>query len=247
MSYAGSLLFTAIIYVAFGIYDHCVIPLVTSRKKAPPLPDRAPRLQALETIDRVYIALSKLVTALFVYHSAVFIMDTERSGMDLDVLSPRGLLRCVAMLPVHLAVLFVVYDFFYTLFHWALHWPPLYALVHKHHHRQMCPFRGNTDAINVHPFEYITGEYNHLFALWILTKLFGHGIHPLTYVVFIFVGGTLASLNHTRFDVQVPFVYNVNVHDLHHRQYRCNYGQYIMFWDHVFGTYVPYSAKVQVD
>ena len=35
-----------------------------------------------------------------------------------------------------LALFYVFYDFFYTLFHRALHIRALYPLIHKHHHKQ---------------------------------------------------------------------------------------------------------------
>ena len=48
-----------------------------------------------------------------------------------------------------LPLFFIVYDAFYAPFHRALHHRSIYAYVHKHHHRQVVPTRGNTDAINV--------------------------------------------------------------------------------------------------
>ena len=57
-----------------------------------------------------------------------------------------------------LPLFFIVYDAFYAPFHRALHHRSIYAYVHKHHHRQVVPTRGNTDAINVHPFEFLVGE-----------------------------------------------------------------------------------------
>merc|ERR1712216_210101 len=70
---------------------------------------------------------------------------------------------------VHYAVsvilMYVTYDFFYYWFHRTLHLRSLYKFVHKHRHRQHAPTRGNLDAINVHPFEFICGEYNHLLAV----------------------------------------------------------------------------------
>lgn len=62
-----------------------------------------------------------------------------------------------------LPLLYVVYDLFYTVGHRALHHRSVYKYVHKHHHRQRAPSRGNVDAVNVHPFEFVSGEYNHLF------------------------------------------------------------------------------------
>jgi sterol desaturase/sphingolipid hydroxylase (fatty acid hydroxylase superfamily) len=120
-------------------------------------------------------------------------------------------------------------------FHRILHFRSLYAFIHKHHHRQKAPSRGNLDAINVHPFEFVVGEYLHLLTVYLIP------CHISTVVFFLVLGGVLASLNHTRFDVVVPFLYSVKVHDLHHRLPESNYGQYTMFWDWVFGSYREYN------
>lgn len=139
---------------------------------------------------------------------------------------------------VALPLLYVVYDFFYTLFHRALHHRSLYRHIHKHHHRQKAPSRGNADAVNVHPFEFLSGcvlclcalatllqacaacsglnhihfpstqttrEYNHLLAIHLVAQ-FLPSLHALTVLVFIILGGFLASLNHTRFDIKAPGV-----------------------------------------
>lgn len=136
-----------------------------------------------------------------------------------------------------LVALFVVFDFFYTLFHRALHIRAVYPWVHKHHHRQLAPSRGNADAINVHPFEFVCGEYNHLLAIALVPH-----VHVATAFAFIVVGGVLASLNHTRHDVRLePKIYAVNVHDVHHRVPMSNYGQYTMFWDRLMGSYIPFT------
>ena len=59
-------------------------------------------------------------------------------------------------------------------------------------------------------------------------------VHIAAALAFLVAGGIMASLNHTRFDVRVPpGVYDVRVHDVHHRMPKSNYGQYIMLWDRV--------------
>lgn len=229
--------FTAVIVVGFAFYSKVIVPAIGVVVKHR-IPARTHRLEVLTTKDRAFILFSKVITALFVYHCYKFVNNRSLSRMSTSFTDTEELLSAVKWLPLHIPALFVIYDFFYTLFHWALHWPPIYPLVHKHHHRQHTPFRGNDDAINDHPFEYVTGEYNHLFSVFLLTRMVPHGqVHALTLVVFIFIGGTLASLNHTRIDLRLPFLFNVRAHDLHHRQPRVNFGQYIMFWDYIFGTY----------
>lgn len=63
----------------------------------------------------------------------------------------------------------------------------------------MNPTRGNHDAMNVHPVEFIVGEYLHLAAMMVVP------VHAATCLVFIVMLGVLTSLNHTRYDVKVPY------------------------------------------
>lgn len=228
--------FLVVIFLGFEFYNRIVIPFVGVFVRSR-IPVHAKPLEKLTVLDKLYIFLAKAVTALFVYHTYKFTVATEVSRISLNF-APNAITTALKWFPLHLFLLIVMYDFFYTLFHWALHWPPIYPLVHKHHHRQMSPFRGNSDAINDHPFEYISGEYLHLFSLFLLTRFCPpQQVHAITVILFIFIGGTLASLNHTRINFHIPFMFNVNSHDYHHRQPRVNFGQYIMFWDWVFGTY----------
>jgi sterol desaturase/sphingolipid hydroxylase (fatty acid hydroxylase superfamily) len=122
----------------------------------------------------------------------------------------------------------------------------VYRLVHKHHHRQHAPSRGNTDAINVHPFEFVVGEYVHLLSLYLTGRALG-SLHGAAALVFIVLGGVAASLNHTRLDVRLGggAVYDVRAHDVHHRLPKSNYGQYTMVWDRLMGTYRAYSDAAQ--
>ena len=113
----------------------------------------------------------------------------------------------------------------------------IYALVHKHHHRQAAPSRGNYDAMNVHPFEYLSGEYLHLLCVFLIP------CHIYAVVLFVAVSGLFASLNHTRHDVSISGIYAVKAHDLHHHMYLYNYGQYTMFWDIAFGSFRDSDAK----
>ena len=65
------------------------------------------------------------------------------------------------------------------------------------------PSRGNVDAVNVHPVEFVSGEFLHLGCIMTLNYV-GLEVHAATIVAFILIGGVLASLNHTRADVRVP-------------------------------------------
>jgi len=197
-------------------------------------------LDEFSTQDKQYIFINKCFTALFVYHILIALKSMQEthpfaSGFnELTLLNFFGALTCF----------YVFYDFWYTNFHRFLHLGFIYPFVHKHHHRQKAPSRGNLDAINVHPFEFFVGEYLHLFSVFII-HFFCFKTHIFSVVVFILLGGILASLNHTRFNVVVKLlmnIYAVSAHDVHHEYFQYNFGQYTMLWDCIFGTYRHYDS-----
>ena len=69
--------------------------------------------------------------------------------------------------------------------------------------------------------------------------------HIVTVLVFVIIGGFFASLNHTRFDFQVPFgLYDVKWHDHHHVIPNTNFSQYTMLWDKVWGTFQEHPGNM---
>jgi len=151
--------------------------------------------------------------------------------------------------------LYILFDLTYWTLHWFLHVQSLYPIIHKHHHIQKAPSRANVDAVNVHPIEFVLGEYNHLLTVWFWTQMLHLDLHFVGALVFLGAGGILAGINHTRFDItmSIPIpmlkankvgqhwtfmtIYDSKAHDVHHRIPQSNYGQYTMFWDHLFGSY----------
>jgi len=196
------------------------------------IPVRGKHLDHFSTKDLIFIGFSKANTAPFTYFYFNYAWKAHNVPMALGEV---GVLNTVFAL----VALFLVFDFVYTLLHWALHIKSIYGLIHKHHHTQKAPSRAAVDAINVHPVEYVLGEYNHLLALIICTQVMP--VHLITTLLFLGVGGMLAALNHTRHDVVIRMfnvtLYDSKVHDVHHRIPQSNYGQYTMFWDHVFGSF----------
>jgi len=200
------------------------------------IPPRGKHLDRLTKLDYAYIAINKAITAIFTYQLLAFLWTAPAVVWSLSSLTLLN-----GLLP--LGLLFIVYDFFYTPFHRLLHVRTLYGAVHKHHHRQMAPTRGNTDAINESPIEMTIGEYFHLLAVWLLAEFWPWGLHLLSVLTFVVLGGVLASLNHTRFDMACPLLpslWSVKVHDVHHFYPSANFGQYTMFWDWIFGSYKPW-------
>jgi len=208
--------------IAFGSWKH--------------LPSRGKPLDVLAPRDRQFIAFSQVLIVVMTFHYLQFMASSENVLWRPDQITFTN--TCLA-----LPAFFFAYDALYAPFHRALHHRSIYAYVHKHHHRQVVPTRGNTDAINVHPFEFLVGEYNHVLAIFLISR-YVTDVHALTCIMFLIVGGTLATLNHTRLDVgaiHLPFtkvpIFGVRAHDTHHAIPNTNFGQYIMLWDYVMGTF----------
>lgn len=206
------------------------------------IPVRGKHLDDLNSRDLFFIALSKAGTAPFVYFYLSFAFHEPNVAWNLSEINATNTLAA-------LVAIFVVYDFFYTLLHWFLHIKAVYGYIHKHHHHQKAPSRANVDAVNVHPIEFVLGEYNHLLALFLCTRVMQ--LHVLTSLAFLGIGGFLAGINHTRYDISLTIfgveVFDSKAHDVHHRIPQSNYGQYIMLWDRIFGTYRSYNPKDRVN
>mmetsp|Transcript_9723 Transcript_9723/g.13392 ORF Transcript_9723/g.13392 Transcript_9723/m.13392 type:complete len:257 (+) Transcript_9723:146-916(+) len=227
--------FGGIVVGGLEFLNHGVLALFEGVEKR--IPIRGKHLDEFETIDKAFINFNKLAIIMFSYHILRFsIISTGIVWNTLSFGITNG--------PVALALMHIVYDLFYTVFHRVLHYRLFYGYCHKHHHRQRAPTRGNLDAINVHPFEFVVGEYLHLAAAYLVSHYLVP-VHILSLGWFIIVGGILASLNHTRYDFSFFGVYSVKVHDVHHRLPESNYGQYIMLWDWLMGSYKPYTEKIK--
>ena len=223
--YVFPLMITVVVFIGLEMLTIVVSLLFSTFKR---IPIKGKHLDVLSRTDHLYITINKFLTALFVYHAQYVIVTIKTIKWNIDEMTFSN--TVVAMV-----LFYLFYDFFYMSFHRFLHLRSVYGYIHKHHHRQKAPSRGNEDAINVHPVEYIVGEYLHLLTIYVIP------CHISVVLLFILLGGILASLNHTRYDVGIPYLYNVKVHDVHHRLPESNYAQYTMFWDTLFGTYRSYD------
>jgi sterol desaturase/sphingolipid hydroxylase (fatty acid hydroxylase superfamily) len=209
------------------------------------IPVRGKHLDDLSSTDHLFIGLSKAQTGPFLYILLRYCFHEPNVWWTI----PDATVLTV-LLP--LPILFIIYDFFYTILHWFLHIKAIYPLIHKHHHHQKAPSRATDDAVNVHPIEFTLGEYNHLWAIFLYCQFLSMKIHILGVLLFLAMGGVLAGWNHTRFDISfsilgVITVFDSKAHDVHHRIPQSNYGQYTMFWDRVFGTYRPYDPTDRIN
>lgn len=175
--------------------------------KAATIRPRGKHLDDFTPLDRLFVTFNRCSTAVFTYHAIQYLWYAPWGGRVAWDVSELGLASGLGAFVAQ----YVVYDLFYTVFHRVLHLRGLYKHIHKHHHRQKAPTRGNADAVNVHPVEFLGGEYNHLLAVHLVSRYIVP-VHVVSAGAFIVAGGFFASLNHTRFDVRIPFVYEVSSH-----------------------------------
>lgn len=229
-SYMMIPVFSSIIMIGMEILSF-IVPAIFGLFCSKKIPIKGKHLDAFDATDNLYIFINKLLTVCFVYHLiwvCYYCSSIKWRPEEANIYNTFG----------SLIFFYIFYDFFYANFHRLLHVRELYPLIHKHHHRQKAPSRGNLDAINVHPFEFLVGEYLHLVTVWFIP------CHVYAVAFFVVFGGIVASLNHTRFDINIPLLYSVSNHDVHHSTSPLsNYGQYIMLWDWIQGSYRPYGSK----
>mmetsp|Transcript_1031 Transcript_1031/g.2501 ORF Transcript_1031/g.2501 Transcript_1031/m.2501 type:complete len:286 (-) Transcript_1031:678-1535(-) len=139
-------------------------------------------------------------------------------------------------------IVFLLDDFMYYFAHRFMHHPSVYALCHKHHHRQSMPTRGYFDAANEHPLEQFIGLALVIVSFQMAARL-PTGAHAVGVAIFIMIYAVMAFLNHTEYDVQfgpLGLGYSVRAHEMHHRFPQCNYAQNTMIWDQILGTFKVY-------
>ncbi len=139
------------------------------------------------------------------------------------------------------AVLCVVgYDTWLYWEHRLLHTDWLFQHAHRVHHRVGNPTPLATFAH--HPIETLMGNvYFVLFAVLV-------PVHPLALAaagLYMFLFGIVGHLGYEFYPrwfsrtVLFKILNTATYHNIHHRQVRCNYGAYFIFWDHWMGTANP--------
>jgi sterol desaturase/sphingolipid hydroxylase (fatty acid hydroxylase superfamily) len=143
----------------------------------------------------------------------------------------------VAWLPLSVLAYLFVHDSWFYWTHRAMHSPRLFRLMHAVHHDSRPPTAWA--AMAFHPLEALTG------AVLIPALLFLIPIHVGALGLVMATATFFGVTNHMGWEIfprsllKGPFgasVITATHHQLHHAQYRCNYGLYFRFWDRLCGT-----------
>eukprot|EP00483_Globobulimina_turgida_P001745 UN01747 len=91
--------------------------------------------------DYIYTTINRCITTpMYVYHSTVYLQNSTNINLTLFASINQFMVSLIQFF-----ALFAIYDFIYVSFHRTLHIPSIYGYIHKHHHRQISPFRGSYD------------------------------------------------------------------------------------------------------
>ena len=140
-------------------------------------------------------------------------------------------------LPASVLLYLFLHDAWFYWTHRLMHRPWLFRRAHAVHHASRPPTAWA--AMSFHPFEAVSG------AIVIPALVFLIPIHYAALLVVLTVMTFMAVTNHMgweifpRWLVRGPlgrWLITASHHELHHRQYRCNYGLYFRFWDRLCGT-----------
>jgi sterol desaturase/sphingolipid hydroxylase (fatty acid hydroxylase superfamily) len=121
----------------------------------------------------------------------------------------------------------------FYLIHRLIHWPPLYRSVHRLHHNNSNP--GPWSGLAMHPVEHIL-YFSGVLLHWIVPSHPLHVIFHLQHLAFA------PSQGHNGFDkVRLPngglLSSDHYVHYLHHKYFEVNYGDGLVPFDRLFGTW----------
>lgn len=135
-----------------------------------------------------------------------------------------------------LLYLFAHDSWFYWTHRW-MHRPGPFKLAHAVHHASRPPTAWA--AMAFHPIEALTG------AVVIPFLVFAIPIHVAALALVLAVMTIMGVTNHMGWEIFPAFMWRGRLgtwlitashHQRHHSDYRCNYGLYFRFWDHVCGT-----------
>jgi sterol desaturase/sphingolipid hydroxylase (fatty acid hydroxylase superfamily) len=139
--------------------------------------------------------------------------------------------------PVSVLLYLFAHDTWFYWTHRAMHAPRLFRVAHRVHHDSRPPTAWA--AMSFHPWEALTG------AVVIPLLVFLVPIHLAALAMVLAVMTVMGVTNHMGWElfpralVHGPaggWLITATHHQLHHDRYRCNYGLYFRFWDHLCRT-----------
>jgi Delta7-sterol 5-desaturase len=135
-----------------------------------------------------------------------------------------------------LVVLFLYETYYYWLHRW-MHHPGIFKIVHKVHHESKHP--SVFTSFSFHPYESI------LQFIFLPVIIFIMPVHYYALGIVLTLMTISAIINHAGLEIYPAKFYKHPIgkwmigsthHDLHHSEFKSNFGLYFTFWDRWMGT-----------
>lgn len=145
---------------------------------------------------------------------------------------------------ISLALSLIIHDTYFYWMHRLLHHRRLFKSVHLVHHKSNNP--SPWTSYSFHLLEGITEGFILLILVFVLP------MHPITILLFTVTGFVINVYGHLGYEITPKWfryswlfqVLNTSVHhNLHHSQFKGNYGLYFRIWDRIMGTEHPDYVK----
>lgn len=121
-------------------------------------------------------------------------------------------------------------DFFIYLIHRWLHWPKVYRMLHKPHHKWLV-----TTPYASHAFHPVDGYFQSL-PYHVYPFIFP--LHKLSYLIlFTFVNFWTVMIHDGEYLANDPIINGAACHTVHHLYFNYNYGQFTTLWDRIGKSY----------
>ncbi|MGF1635733.1 MAG: sterol desaturase family protein [Cyclobacteriaceae bacterium] len=144
-------------------------------------------------------------------------------------------------LPLSFALYMLIHETYYYWLHRWMHQPKVYKAIHKVHHESI--YTNSFTSFSFHPVESV------LQAAIIPLLTFIVPIHWILLLILLLLMTISAIVNHAGVEVYPDNkIIHKNLigathHDLHHKQFRFNFGLYFTFWDRWMKTESPDTYK----
>jgi len=148
-------------------------------------------------------------------------------------------------LPLSVVAAMALHDTWFYWTHRLMHLPGIFEWVHAGHHKSLTPTAWA--MLSFQPLE--TVPQFAFFALLILLV----PMHPSALLVYMMLDGFVNAAGHCGHEMaprsirenrRLSFLNAVAHHDLHHRRFKSNFGQYFNVWDRLMGTFLDDNPGV---
>jgi Delta7-sterol 5-desaturase len=174
----------------------------------------------------LWSSLSSLVFAIFTM--VCFLLYSKGYTRIYTNLGERSVLYFI----FSIVVMLVLYETYYYWLHRWMHLPSVYRIVHKIHHDSI--HTSVFTSFSFHPIEAM------LQFLFLPVIIFIMPVHYCAIGIVLMLMTISAIVNHAGVEIFSPkfnkhkigkWVIGATHHDLHHKEFRSNFGLYFTFWD----------------